>query len=656
MTPPTSSSDRTAGEGSPQRLDESSVVAIRKQLERILASEVFLTSDRLRRFLRFTVEHVLAHNTEPLKEYLIGVQVFDKEESFDPRLDAIVRVEAGRLRSKLREYYDAPGRSDRLRIKLPKRGYTPVFEYTDSQPSDTAKAADRRYQDASPSGRRPYWYIAMTAVAGLALLSGLYFWSTGPLRLSLTGPTTEAGRPARITVAVLPLKNLSGNPDEEYFSDAMTDALITQLAQLKPLHVISMTSVMRYKGAARTVSEIARELNATHVLEGSVLHTTDKVRITAQLIEARTDQHLWAESYERSVVDVLGLQDEVSQRIAQALAGEMLQTSQTPATLSSIDPAVFEAYARGRYFRNQLTSDGFQKGIGYFRQVIDRQPGYAPAYAGIASCYCLLGGHGLELVAPREGIPQAKAAALKALELDDTLAEPHGILGIIRTKYDWDWEGAERAFKRALTLQPSFAQGHAWYSLYLEAMGRYEEAVAQAEMARQLDPLSLGTNVNLAWQLLQAGRDDQAIVELEKTLELNPAFWGTHWALGHYYLKKKKSEDAIAALHKAVDLGGGHTLSRSTLGYGYAVSGRRSEAIEIARELEVMSQDTYVSPAHIAAIYAALEDKDQAFAWLEKAFLARSRSLAWLDVAREWDGLRADPRFAVLRKKVGLAR
>lgn len=632
---------------------------VRNELERILASDGFSRSDRLARFLQFTVGHLLEGNAGPLKEYVLGVQVFDKGEAFDPRLDPIVRVEAGRLRSKLREYYDGPGKGDRVRIGLPKRGYAPSFRYADQPPVEIPRTDDSGPGLADPAatgravGRKKpwHWYAATAGLAVLGLACALYLWeSTAPRE---TTPSAR-GALAGISVAVLPLKNMSGESGDEYFSDAITDAVITELAQVRQLQVISMTSVLRYKESKGPISEIARELDVTHVLDGSVLRAAGRVRIAVQLVEGRTNRSVWADSFDRDATDVLALQRDVSVRIARALTGEILPAQQAARAPPRIDPAVFETYAIGRYFRNQLTEQGFRKGIEYFRKAINQRPSYAPAYAGMASCYCLLGGHGLELVPPHETISAAKEAALRALQLDDTLAEPHAVLGIIRAKYDWDWEGAERSFKRALDLEPSNAQARAWYSLYLEAMGRHDEAVAQAERARELNPLSLENNVNLAWQLHQANRHDQAFAQLQKTLELNPAFWGAHWALGQHYRLKHRYTDAIAALEKAVTLGGGHTLPKSTLGYTYAISGGRAQASTIARELEAMAQETYVSPAHIAAIYAGLGDKDTAFAWLEKAYLARARAMAWLNVAREWDGLRADPRFAALRRKVGL--
>ena len=643
---------------------EPSALEVSTQLEKMLASDTFSRADRLSRFLRFVVHHVLEGSGGSLKEYVVGVQVFEKGSEFDPRIDPIVRVEAGRLRSKLRAYYEGQGSGDLVRIELPRRGYTPSFRYSgqpEAQHHPGLKVEAGRDITAQASGlgvnrRTSRWYVAAAALTVLVVVASLYVWQQRmfpdtQVDRSSAGPASAKGG----SLAVMPLANLSGQQDDEYLSDAITEAVITKLAQLKPLGVISLKSVLRYKRTTKSAPEIARELNVTHVLIGSFTRTLNRIHISVQLIDGHTNRAIWEQSYERDAKDVLVLQRNLSAHIAQTLTGTMWPGTNAGGP-SQIAPEAYEAYAKGRYFRNQITADGFRKGIEYFEEAIKQQPEFAPAYSGMASCYCLLGGHGLELAPPHKTISAAKEAALRALHLDESLAEPHAVLGIIRTKYDWDWDGAERAFKRALDLEPSYAQAHAWYSLYLEAMQRPIEAVLAAARARNLDPLSLGHNINLAWQLHQAGRDAEALAQMQKTLELNPEFWGAHWTLGQYYREKMRYPEAIAELEKAVELGGGYTLAKSTLAYTYAIAGKRAEAVKIVRELEAMSQETYVSPAHVAVIYAGLGDNDVAFAWLEKAYLARARAMAWLNVSREWDGLRSDPRFAALLRKVGLKR
>jgi tetratricopeptide (TPR) repeat protein len=416
-----------------------------------------------------------------------------------------------------------------------------------------------------------------------------------------------------------------------------------------------MTSVMAYKNVNRPVADIARELNVTHVIEGSVLRIGDRVRITAQLVEAETDRHVWAESYARDVADVLAIQDEVVGHIVSSLSGQVALTAgASPKSIPKVDPAAYEAQLRGRFFRNQMTVEGFYKSIEYFKQAIEKEPGYALAYSGMASCFCLLSGQGFEVVRPRDAMPAAKAAALKALELDDTLTEPYAFLGFIRLKYEWDWQGAEDAIKHAIQLNPSYAQARLFHSIYLEAMGRQDEAIAEAEQARAIDPLSLAVNVNLGWQYLQAGRLEQARRLFESTAELNPDFWSVHWGLGHYYRQSGRYDEAIAAFQKAVDSGGGFTLPLKALGYTYAVSGRSTEAREVLDGLVALAEERYVSPFNMATIHVGLGENDEAFAWLDKAYDERSRSLVWLNVAKEYDGLRSDPRFKSLVRRIGL--
>jgi TolB-like protein/Tfp pilus assembly protein PilF len=465
----------------------------------------------------------------------------------------------------------------------------------------------------------------------------------------------EASRPADIySLAVLPLRDLSADGTENYFSDGMTEALITRLAKRGSVRVISRTSVMQYKDIDRPLADIARELGASHIIEGSVLRIGDKIRITAQLIEAATDHHVWAESYQRNFSEVLALQDEVVGRIVASLPGQSVPPSDVAATgLPAIDPAAYEANLRGRYFLNKMTEEGFRKGIAYFDEAIEKAPEFAPAHSGMATCYCLLGGHGFELVKPSEGMPTAKKAVLEALRLDDSLAEPHAFLGIIRLKYEWDWPGAEQSFKRSIELNPSYAQARIFYSFYLEAMGQQEAAVHEAERARAGDPLSRAANINLGWQYLQAGRLEEARQVMEKTAELDATFWGVHWGLGHYHRLKGDYGEAIAAFQKAAAAGGGHALPLSALGYTYAIAGQAVQARTMLDRLTTLARDGYVSPFNNAIIHAGLGDKENAFAWLEMAYAERSRSMAWLNVTKELEGLRADPRFESLLRRIG---
>ena len=455
-------------------------------------------------------------------------------------------------------------------------------------------------------------------------------------------------------MAVLPLRNLSERPETEYLSVGMTDALITALAKNRGLKVTSMTSTMAYENVNRPISEIARALNVSYLVEGSVLRSGNAVRITAQLIEGHTDEHVWAETYERDVSDVLEVQDEVARMIAAAVLGTVTAASSGPDTMPKLPPDAQEAYLKGIFFRSQLTMEGYNKGIAYFQQAVEAAPDFAPAYSGLASCYCLLGGHGLELVEPGLAMPAASKAITKALDLAPSSAEPYVYLGIIRLKYEWDWPGAEAAFLKAIELNPSLFQAHLFYSFYLEAMQRQPEAIAQAKEALSLKPLSLAGHVNLGWQHLQADQFEEALEYFEDARELNPDFWGAHWGIGHYHRRKGEYKQAITAFERAVELPGGHSLALSALGYTLATAGKKDSAAGVIDTLKEMSNCAFVSPFHIATVYLGMGDRDEAFRWLDKAVYARSRSLAWLNVAPEFEPLRSDPRLQALTRRIGL--
>ncbi len=420
------------------------------------------------------------------------LEVFERDESFDPQISSIVRVEASRLRAKLGKYNAMDGRDDPVLIRLPAGGYAPTFQTAAQDVEPAGKSLD-----AAPSGGARK-YEPRRVVAFLAILISV-IGVTAFFLLNFLSP--DVSKPGRVySVAVLPLRNLSGDSDQDYFSDGITDALIARLTKKDFVRVISMTSVMGYKGVNKPVAAIARELNVSHVIEGSVLRIGKKVRITAQLIEAKTDRNLWAETYARDVADVLAIQDEVVRRIVSSLSGQVAAArGENPQGAPAVDPGAYEAQLKGRFFRNKMTEEGFNKSIMYFKQAIKKEPGYALAYSGMASCFCLLSGQGFEVVRPKDAMPTAKAAAMKALELDDSLAEPYAFLGFIRLKYEWDWLGAEEYIKCAIQLNPSFAQARLFHSIYLEAMGRQDEAIREAEQAKAIDPLSLAINVNLGW-------------------------------------------------------------------------------------------------------------------------------------------------------------
>ena len=457
------------------------------------------------------------------------------------------------------------------------------------------------------------------------------------------------------SLAVLPLENLSGDASQDYFTDGMTDELITDLGQISELRVISRTSVMTYKGAHKSLPQIARDLNVDAVVEGAVLRSGNRVRITAQLILAAADKHLWAKSYEGDLRDTLALQKQVARSIAEEIRIELTPHEQAVLkNVKRVNPDAYEAYLKGRYFWNKRTADGLKKAIDYFSQAIETDPNYAQAYAGLADSYALLGDWEYGVLAPKEAYPRAKAAATKALELDSTLGEAHISLAFCLDGFDWDWESAGREFKRGVELSPGYATGHQWYAWHLAALARNDEAVAELRTAESLDPLSLIIGADLAEELLIAHRYDEAIRQSRKTMAMDPFFAVAHYELGQAFVQKHMYSEAIAELQKAIELSAGSTTYTSNLAYAYAVSGMRNEAVKILNDLKNQSHHAFSNAPEIALVYLGLEDRNQAMAWLEKAYAERFNPGVLLRPA--FDPLRADPRFQDLLRRIGLSR
>jgi TolB-like protein/Tfp pilus assembly protein PilF len=500
---------------------------------------------------------------------------------------------------------------------------------------------DRRY-------RTPAAAVVIGVAALLVLATVLIGLNVAGLRDRLLG---RAIAPRIESLAVLPLENLMGDPAQEYFVDGMTEALITELAQISALRVISRTSVMQYKAARKPLPQIAKELNVDAVVEGSVQRSGDRVQITVQLIQAPTDRHLWAKPYERELRDVLVLQREVASAIANEIKIKVTPQEQAQlARARPVSPEAHEAYLRGRYYWNLRTEDGLKRGIEYFLQAIEKDPGYALAYAGLADSYAVMSGW--NLMAPKEGYPRAKAAAFKALEMDETLAEAHASLGDARYVYDWDWVGAEKEYKRAIELNPGYATAHQWYAEYLSRMGRHNEAIAELKRAQELDPLSLMINAIGGWIFVCARRYGEAIAQCRRTLELNAGFYPAHGNLGRVYEQEKLYDEAISEYQKAKALEAGNPFLAADLARGYAAAGRKTEALKIISNLRELSKRRYVSPYKVAQIYVALRDFDQACAWLEKAYDEHSYDLTGAKVDPTLDRLRSDPRFQDLLRRM----
>jgi serine/threonine-protein kinase len=456
------------------------------------------------------------------------------------------------------------------------------------------------------------------------------------------------------SLAVLPLANLSGDPQQEYFADGMTEELITALARVGSLRVTSRTSVMRFKGSTKPMPEIGKELGVDAVVEGSVAHAGSRVKITAQLIDAARDRHLWADSFERDVKDVFSLQGEVAGAIAAEIGVRLTAQERSGLTTrKTVDPEAYEAYLQAQYHMGKATAPDTRKALEYFRQATARQPDYALAYAGMAQAYQRLSGSAYNVMSPREAFPEAKAAALRAVELDPSLGEPHVALGWSSFVFDYDWTTAESQFREALRLSPSLADRRN-YALFLVRASRFEEAILEVRRAQALDPLSLEGNMDVGMIYHYARRDAEGLPWIHRTLEMDAAFARAHWALGLSLAAMQRLDEAIAALQRAVELSQGSGVQLGSLGYAYAAANRRTEAREVIERLEAASRQHYVPPSAFALVDSGLGDRDGAFGWLEKAYEGRDPWVTGLNVEPMFDPIRSDPRFQDLVRRAGV--
>ena len=498
-----------------------------------------------------------------------------------------------------------------------------------------------RYIETLP--RRGYRFIAQVEVMG-------------PPAAKLGASPSEVKSDSRQvqSLAVLPLQDLSGDSAHEYFADGMTEALITSLAKIKALRVISRTSAMQYKGAQKSLPQIASELKVDAVIEGSVLRSAERIRINAQLIHAASDQHLWAESYERDFRDILTLQSEIAGQVANEV--KIILTPEERIQLHSarrVDPQAHELYLKARYHWNKRTEEGVRKALSYFKSAIEQDPTYAHGYAGLADAHSILGYY--NAVPPAEAYPKAKAAALKALQLDNTLAEAHATLGVVNRDFAWDWADAEAEFQRAIDLNPGYVEAHHWRSTLFSMLGRHAEAIREKKKSLAFDPLSLVIRTDLARMFYFARDYDQAFEEYRAALDMDANFASAHLGIAQVYQQQGLFDPAITALQTGLRLLSDSAFALAKLGHGYAVAGKHAETHVVLQQLEALSRKKYVSPYDVALIYAGLQDSDRAFTWLQRAFEVRSLWLGYLNVEPQWDGLRADSRFEDLLRRVGLS-
>ena len=604
------------------------------------------------------LEILLEHPGEVVTREELRSRIWANESFGD--FDQAVNIAIGKLRSALADSADNP----RFIETIPRRGYRFIAEVSVVSANVHARDDLAANPPAAVSGQqsRSAALIPPASVSSKAQ-SGPARWVVGALALSMIlGLSIFAiwrfhAQERRVTsirsLVVLPLDNFSGDPSQDYFADGVTDELITDLAQISALRVISRTSAMAYKGMHKPLPEIARELNVDAVVEGSVQRSGNQVRITAQLIQAPADKHLWAESYEGDVSNTFALQKQVARSIAEQIRVQLTPREEASLkTAKAIDPLAFESYLKGRYFWNKRTGDGLKVALAYFNQAIEEEPGYAQAYSGLADTYALLGDWQYAVMTPKEAFPKAKAAALKALELDDNLSEAHTSLAFCLEGFDWNWDAADKEFRRAIDLNPGYATAHHWYAWHLSLLGRNSEAIAEMRKAQNMDPLSLIINADLAELLAIAHLADESIEQSLKTIEMDPNFALAHNQLAQAYLKKNMFAEAISELRKAMDLSGGSPTFTANMARAYVASNRRAEALGLLHNLKKSSAPGYSHASDIAIVYTALGDKDEAMAWLEKGYEERFNPGVLLRPG--FDPLRSDPRFQELTHRVGL--
>ncbi|HTF43745.1 MAG TPA: winged helix-turn-helix domain-containing protein [Terriglobales bacterium] len=579
---------------------------------------------------------------------------------FDGSLNAALK----RVRHALRDSPDNP-----IFIEtVPRRGYRFIAPVDYSEPAAVAESGQRIVTVSSPAAelaaiaapalapfeeKRRRGTAARGIAAGVLLLAVLAMvFNLGGIRQKWIRSASPQIRPIA-SLAVLPLEDLSSDPAQQYFADGITDELITDLAQISNLKVISRTSTIQYRGTKKSIPEIGKALRADALIEGTVERDANRVRIRVQLIDSASDRHLWARSYDRELRDVLLLQSEAARDIAQEIRGQVspvpsaaVATAPTP-----VNPEAYEAYLKGRYFLNKRSSEGMKTATGYFEQAIALDPRFALAYAGLADCYSLLGSGTMPASVASA---KARTAALKALELDPSIAEGHTALAVVHFYYDWNWNDSERELQRAIQLNPNYATAHHWSSVYLSAMGRFPEAIQEAERAHELDPLSPSITISLATEYRDARRFDRSIELLSAVLELDPNFAAAHQGLGKTYAAMGLWKLAVDEFQKTVALSH-DSDSLSGLAYAYSASGERAQALKIVAQLRAERAGDYVSPFNMAAVFTGLGEKDKAFSSLDRAYHERDSRLPFLAVDRWFEPLHSDPRFVELCGRMGLS-
>jgi TolB-like protein/Tfp pilus assembly protein PilF len=642
-----------------EALSPEQTARVREHLKELLASNAFTGSKRSQDFLQLIVEHTLADELDALRERMIGAEMFGRPIDYDTANDAVVRVKATEVRKKLSQYYLEATKKPAVRIEIPTGTYVAKFHWKPlesparPQPEATAASAERPavYETLRPGQERTATLrdgIFRPSPRSLAAIFVALCFLVVIGYVGFKRPFGNFNPHAEIrSIAVLPLQNLSGDPRQDYFADGMTEELCADLGQISALRVISRTSAMSYRGTKKTLPEIGRELGVDTIVEGSVLREGNQVRITAQLIDARTDQHLWARTYVRDLTSVLALQSEVAKEIADEIRVNV--TPQVQARLArsrSVNERTQDLYLQGEYL---LTSGGEPTEIvENFQKAVDTDPNYAPAHAALAEAYARLGEGGLLPYA--EAYSRQKSEATKAIELDETLSEGHAELAGALLNLGWDFTNPEKEFKRAIELNPNSASVRTVHAFYLERIGRISEGLAEMDLVLLLDPVSSRSAVSAGFAYYFAHQFDQAMARIKKAYTLEPNRLQFFFPLGDIYAEQGKYAESVAEFQKIGDQP--HALGH--MGNAYARMGRVTEAREMISRLQGHVEKSGIGRYEIALVYAGLRENDAAFSWLEKALQACDKGLTYLLIDPCVDPLRTDPRFASLVKRVGL--
>jgi TolB-like protein/Tfp pilus assembly protein PilF len=490
--------------------------------------------------------------------------------------------------------------------------------------------------------------------AGDVVMELRAFRAAGATRSAMSAPASEAGVRAQPSIAVMPFVDMSADGDQEYFCDGMAEEIMNALTHVEGLRVVARTSAFAFKGKKEDIREIGRRLKVSTLLEGSVRKSGSRMRVTAELVNVQDGFRLWSERYDRDLEDVFAVQDDISLAIVDKLRVRLVVDEREKLLRRHTeDPEALNLCLKGRFFWNKRTEENLRRAIEHYEQAIARDPNYSLAYVGLAECYMVLPDY--SSVAPRAACPKAKDAVMRALEIDDSIAEAHATLALVRTTYDWDWAGAEREFERAIEINPSCATAHYWFALHLMWMGRMDEAIARIEKARELDPLSLAIARNLAQICIFARRYDDAIAALKRTIEMDPRFPVAHVLLGEAFSHKGLKEEALSEFEKERALAGAFGPGVDTrIGSAYVRLGMRREAEEVFDRLAVHAEKSFVKPSDMAEVLFSLGENDRAFEFLEAAFRERDKGILGLKIYPVYDAVRSDPRFRSLLSRMGL--